>query len=510
LNHKDTESTEKTEREKLTEQEELALRLPRSQASAGPILFRSSRCPLCLCGSFSEGDEVESAAFPPALPPAFAEYAIDLETALGLAGAENPTIALAREAVRASRAEQLQAQVLLFPTLNAGMNLHIHRGNLLASSGIIRDVNSQLLYAGWGARTVGAETLAFPGLRVFAQVADAIYEPVAARQRVAARRFDLAATGNAVLLEVADRYLALAGAEALLQMVRQSESELAEVVRVTANFARTGQGRQSDADRARSQALLLRTEEQRAEEEIAVASAELARLLNLDPAVRLRADAGQVPLIELVDPRQPLEELVQLAVRNRPEVGAWAALVAESETRLRQERVRPFVPLLSLGLSAGSFGGGSNMVTPRFGNFDERVDFDVWAVWSLQNLGFGNLAWARRRRAQVNEALAERAQVIDQVRREVAEAQAESLARRQEVELARRRTATALEGYRLDLIRTKNLEGRPIEVLNSLNLLVAAREDLVRALVGYSQAQFRLFVSLGQPPTAALNGEGCR
>src|SRR5262249_30265521 len=160
------------------------------------------------------------------------------------------------------------------PTLNAGVNLRIHRGNLLASSGIIRDVNSQSLYAGWGARTVGAESLAVPGLRVFAQLADAIYEPVAARQRVVAWRFDLAATGNAVLLEVADGYLALAGAEALLQMVRQSESELAEVVRVTANFARTGQGRPGDANRARSQALLLHTQEQRVEEEIAVAAAE--------------------------------------------------------------------------------------------------------------------------------------------------------------------------------------------------------------------------------------------
>ena len=66
--------------------------------------------------------------------------------------------------------------------------------------------------------------------------------------------------------------------------------------------------------------------------------------------------------------------------------------------------------------------------------------------------------------------------------------------------VARRRVQTAQHGYRLDLLRSKNLEGRPIEILNSFNLLHAARRDLIRALIGFNQAQFRLFVSLGQPP----------
>src|SRR5262245_30684387 len=58
---------------------------------------------------------ISSAA--PAVPPRRAEYTLNLETALGLACIENPTIALAEEAVRASMAEQLQARALLFPTL---------------------------------------------------------------------------------------------------------------------------------------------------------------------------------------------------------------------------------------------------------------------------------------------------------------------------------------------------------------------------------------------------------
>src|SRR5581483_914648 len=184
-------------------------------------------------------------------------------------------------------------------------------------------------------------------------------------------------------------------------------------------------------------------------------------------------------------------------------VGAATAAIGVAQTRLREERVRPFVPLLSVGYSAGEFGGGSNQVEPRFGRFDGRSDFDAWAVWSVANLGFGNLAVQRERRAEVGQAEAERARVIDRVRREVAEAYALVASRRAQVETARRKVAVAEEGTLLDLRRARNLEGRPIEVLNSLRLLTAARQELVRATAGYDQAEFQLFVALGRPPTAA-------
>src|SRR5262249_15463613 len=85
------------------------------------------------------------------IPAAAATYPLDLETALGLAGVANPTIALAQEAVRASLAEQMRARALLFPTLDAGMNLNVHRGNLQSSQGAILDVDRQAFFIGAGA-----------------------------------------------------------------------------------------------------------------------------------------------------------------------------------------------------------------------------------------------------------------------------------------------------------------------------------------------------------------------
>jgi outer membrane protein TolC len=449
----------------------------------------------------------------PDIPAPVASYTLDLETALELAGAENPTIARAREAVRAGEAEQLQARALLLPTLHAGMDVNLHEGKLQAATSLIRDLHRESLYGGAGAAAVGAGTVNVPGVRLFAHLGDAVLAPRAARYQVAGRQLDSAAVRNAILLDVATRYLDLIGAEERVRALRESEREFGEVARLTANFAEAGQGREGDAQRARGDALLLHVEVERAEEEVGVASAELARLLGTDPAVRLEGPGAPVPLLQLVDPAIDLESLVQTALRNRPELGARAADVARNRTRLRQEQVRPLLPVLSVGFSAGDFGGGSNLVTPRFGNFNGRTDFDAFAVWSLEGLGLGNLALQRERRAQVNESLAERGLAIDLVRREVADAHARSAERWRRVEVARRQLRTAEEGFRLDLERSKHLVdklSRPIEVLNSSTLLSAARQEYLRALVGYDQAQFQLFVALGQPPTeAALTATPC-
>lgn len=437
------------------------------------------------------------------IPTQVPERHLNLPEILRIAGIENPTIALAEEAVQARVAEQLQAQALLFPTLNAGVNFNLHRGDLQSAQGIIRDVDRQALYAGAGARAIGAGPVTIPGAVLIAHLADAVYAPQAAEQQVSESRFTARATRNTTLLEAARQYLALLEAEARLRAIGEAEAEFAEIIRLTANFAKTGQGREGDAERARAEGLLLQNQELRAREDIAVNSAALARLLSLDPSTMIRSSGPAIPLIELVSADKPLEELIPIALAQRPELSARAAELMFNEIRLHQERVRPFVPVIAVGFSAGEFGGGSNRADTHFGHFAGRTDLDAIAVWSIGNLGVGNAASQRQMRARLNEAAARRIAVVDQIRREVAEAHAIAVARRQEVEVSCRRAVLAQRAYRLDLERAKNLQGRIIEVQNSANLLNAARLDLIRSTIAYNQAQFDLFVSLGHSPTTA-------
>ncbi len=55
-------------------------------------------------------------------------------------------------------------------------------------------------------------------------------------------------------------------------------------------------------------------------------------------------------------------------------------------------------------------------------------------------------------------------------------------------------------GFREDLTRIQNTVGRPLEAVNSLELLNQALVDRIVAVKNYNQAQFKLFVSLGSPP----------
>lgn len=439
------------------------------------------------------------------------ENLIDLETALGIAGLSNPTIALADEIVQVRLAERLQARTLLFPTVETGGDYHDHRGVFQSANGTIIHANEQSLFYGLGADVKGGGTVLDPGIRLVVHLGDAYYAPQAAQQKVIQSRFDAAATRHDTLLDVGVRYLALTEAQARHAAYRQSLQEADEIVRMTADFARTGQGRDSDAQRARSEFLLLQAAAEGAQEEIGVAAAELARLLDLDPSAALRSaglqndrDTGLLvpPKYQLIDERATLPQLLESAWASHPEMVARSADVRYQEIRLRQEKARPWLPLLAVGVSVGEFGGGATTTKPTYGDFSTRTEIYVAAIWSMQNLGLGNRAVQNVARAGLNQAQIERTQVFDRIGRDIAEAYSLIERRAAQLDLARKRMETSQRSFGLELTRARNLQALPIEVLTTLNQLTDARQDLIRAVSGYSRSQLRAYVALGNAPIA--------
>jgi outer membrane protein TolC len=437
------------------------------------------------------------------VPTTGEDYTVDLSTVLRLAEAENPTIALGREAIHEALALQLQARAMLLPSLNAGAMYHLHQGTLQASDGQIESVNLQSVYFGGGDFTYASQTVLIPAVHLFGHVGDAYFAPLVARQVVSSRRADARGIDNTVLLAVARQYLDLVGSQALLEAIRRSEDNIFQIVHDTGAFARTGQGRVGDYNRARTQALLLHSREEGAQESVAVASANLARTLHLDPSIRLKTSGAALEPVQLVDPSYRIEELVQIALNARPEAAARAADIAAADYRLKQEYARPWLPVVSVGYSAGGFGGEGNLAGSPF-QTSGRTDFDLYAFWTVQNLGFGNAAIQKERRAERDDAIARRGLVLNQISREVADAYAQLEAKRQQLELARGRMQTATSGAQEETNRTRGGEALPLEAINSVNLLVDARDEFIAALVGYDLAQFELFVAIGETPNTAL------
>jgi outer membrane protein TolC len=88
------------------------------------------------------------------------------------------------------------------------------------------------------------------------------------------------------------------------------------------------------------------------------------------------------------------------------------------------------------------------------------------------------------------------------VAREIVEAQTQVTARRRQIDVAKEGITSAQQSYDRNLERIRNAQGLPIEVLQSIQALDAARREYLRAVVDYNQAQFRLQRALGWPVSA--------
>jgi len=432
---------------------------------------------------------------------------IDLNTALRLAGVQNPELNLARQRVVEAAALRQLAAVQILPTINLGTNYDSHTGTLQQSNGNILSVNRSAVYVGAGSNAVAAGTVSIPGVVLTGNVGEGVYGYLVSRQVVRQRAFASAAVQNQTFLRVALAFAELTRAEGGRAVAMQARDEAREVARLTADYAATGEGRKADADRAATELARREADIQAAEGQILVASAALCRELNLDPSARLHpTDAFVVPQPIVPDP-QPLGELIAIGLLRRPELGERRAALRAALLALEGSKVLPFSPTILVGFSGGGFGGGSNLVRPVFGGFGGRTDLDVLAYWSIRNLGVGNLALIRAADANLKATRYQEIAVLNLVRSEVAEAYARTHARFARIGTYEAAVRSGLDGFREDfaLIRERGVRTvLPIELLNNFRLLNEARRAYLDAIVDYNRSQFEMYVALGQPPADAL------
>lgn len=429
---------------------------------------------------------------------------IDLNTALRLAGTQNPELMIARQRVVEAAAERQLTAAMILPSINLGVNYDAHTGNLQQSNGNVISVNRSNVYIGGGTGAIAAGTVTIPGIVLAGNPALGLYTYLAARQMVVQRQFATEAARNQAFLQAALAFTELLRAEGRRAVAIQVRDEARYVAKLTAAYANAGQGRHADAHRALTELQGREGEIKAAEGEILTASAQLCFVLNLDPSIRLKpTDAAVVPHPIVPDPI-PVRELIALALLQRPELKERRAVIREALLALEGARALPFSPSLMIGFSAGGFGGGSDLVRPVFGGFGGRTDFDVAAFWTLQNLGVGNAALINMGRARVGVAQYKEIAMLDQVRAEVAEAYAKTHARYALIGVAEQGVRGGLRGFRQDLLRIENTVAPAIETIDSLRLLARARLAYLDAIIDYDRAQFELYVALGQPPADTL------
>jgi len=423
---------------------------------------------------------------------------IDLATALQLAGARNTEIARARETVAQATSQLRQKRYLLLPAVTVGASVEHHDGPLQESSGRIRSVSRTSANFGAGAGAVAAGPVAAPGLSLSVNLADAWFEPLVARQNREAIEAARDALGNVILLQTAEGYLDLVRAAAKVRAAEEAAANAGELARLTGDFAKSGEGLESDAQRAEVEKLIQERELEQAREAVAIAGARLAALLHLDAEVTLVPADSDVAPLTVTEPDSKIGELIATALQSRPELKQSAALVRAASDRHRQSRISPWIPNLAVGASAGGFGGG---IGGGVSNVGGRSDVTALAFWRWEGFGLTQAEQTKERKSEMIQSEFARQGAADRVITEVREAHAQVDSRRRQIAIAEKAVAAARSSFDLNRSRIFEKQGLPIEVLQAIQSLARARMLYIDTVTDYNRAQYRLHTAIGRPDT---------
>lgn len=426
---------------------------------------------------------------------------INLPTALAMIGGQHPVVGFARWRVQEAYARLDRAKVMWLPSIQSGFNYRRRDGNYQAVDGSIVDVNLNSMNYGLGAGAVAAGSPTQPGVVAQFHLADAIFLPKAAEKTAWARSHAANAALNQQLLNGALAYIELLEAYQDQEILSQSATRTADLAKVTRDYADTGSGLQSDADRTATEYALLQSRIVSAQERQLVASTRLARELSVSMTSKLLPQEPVIVPLELAPPTTEEASLIATGLSVRPELKESQALVAAACEAFKREKYAPFVPSVLLGFSTTSFGGGLGSNAENFGG---RYDIDAMMVWETRNLGFGEKGARSERNAQVQQATFEKLRWMDLVAQQVAEANVQVTMRRQQIEIAERAIATASDSHRRNMDRIREGQGLPIEALQSIQALESAQRAYLNAIANFNRAQLQLQWSLGWPIDASV------
>ncbi len=272
----------------------------------------SSRSGMIGSGSPNVNPLARNLTFKPApTMPNDLRFPINLATALRLSDARPLVVAAAQASVWVAEAELTHAKVLWVPTLNIGFDYVRHDGGGPDfNKGIMTAPSVNFFYAGAG--------LTGNGLIGNIPTADAIFEPLVARQVLNSRQWDVQTSKNDVLLQTANAYFAVHQARGtyagnlytvergrdLVRRIEQLSGELVTKVEI---------------ERARNFLADLEQLAATSRQEWRVQSANLTQVLRLDPRAVVEPLEHDHAQITLIDPGQTLDELMPIALTNRPE-----------------------------------------------------------------------------------------------------------------------------------------------------------------------------------------------
>lgn len=406
---------------------------------------------------------------------------VDLASALRLAGAQNPEVAIARERVLEAEAAHEQARQRFLPWLSPGVSYRRHDGRLQDVAGNLLDLRKHSLAAGV---TVGLNV----------ELGEAHYQELASRQLARAAGEALGARRLDAILAAARGYFELARAQAAVAAC----TETRRIAAAYAEEVRAGRqaGVTSAADEARAEVPVARAASAlaQAEEQRLLASARLALTLRLPPGTGLEARAEELAPVTLFAADAAPADLISRALGRRPELTQAAALAEASALQEKGARVGPLVPTLGATAQVGGLRGGRG---GGWGTFADGEDYAVGLSWRLGPGGLLDSSRTKATAARSRIARLEQERARELVIAEVVEAHARTRGTAGRLQAAEAALRAADAAWRWARERRDFGIAAVLEAVQAEQEHARAQLDYLQAIADHNVAQYALSRAVG-------------
>lgn len=400
--------------------------------------------------------------------------AIDLPTALELAGANNLTIREYQAMQTLAAADHTKAKEWWLPDLYAGTSIHQLSGSAMNADGrFFTDVDRQNFWAGLG-------------LNATWNFGDGIYKANAANLNAQATAYYTQAEQNKALLEVIHSYYDFLAA----QLYHKAYAQLAEETKILTDQLEVqvaaGLIFESDLYLSQSNYNHLRVEMLNAKIQSATAAARLAEQLNLDPEIELIGVDSILAPLNLNTAVVPLDTTYEI----RPDLKGMELTLASLSSEKKTATTGLLIPELRVGAYASYFG---DVFTP----VDPTTTINASLLWRIP---LGRVTYAgslKQYDAKIAIQEVQIAQTKTMINAEVRKSKAN-------ISLTEEQAEIALEGSQLaELALSQCLQRqelgvtRPFEILQAQEIYIRSKLDYLNAVSSYNKAQYAYFVASG-------------
>lgn len=226
-----------------------------------------------------------------------------------------------------------------------------------------------------------------------------------------------------------------------------------------------------------------------------VVAAFLAQVLHLDPAVNLLPEDETPSPLTMMPAPEPLDNYVQRALSNRPEMHATAAEREAARRTLAGAKYGPLLPTIGAQYYYGGLGGGTGN---EVANFNQSSDYGVGLSWRVGPGGlfdFGRIA-AESSRLHTTELTGEK--LRDEIIRQVVASYTRLHSLSDQIDIARRELVAAQKALEISQQRVAFGVSEVIERIQAEQDLTRARREYIGTVAEYNKAQFTLRWAVGE------------